>query len=288
MPVSRDAGGDALPALIPVALTRNVASGRSRRPPRRPIGSPPERPPTREERSIPGQTTTLAANLAAVKGAITAAAQRAGRDPEGVRLVAVTKSVDADIIAELVRLGARSVGENRIQVAAPKISRVPGDPEWHLIGHLQANKCRRAVELFPWIHSVDSESLFDRVERVSTELGRRPRVLLQVNVSGEPSKHGFDEDELLRFLRERPPRNLVPVGLMTMAPLLDDPEQSRPFFRRLRELAGEIVEQHLVDPRPFRELSMGMTNDFEVAVEEGATLVRVGRALFHGCSDPSP
>ena len=232
-------------------------------------------------RPIADATPLLRDNLAAVRDVINRAAERAGRDADGVRLVAVTKSVDTAITAELTRLGATALGENRIQVATPKIEALGDAAEWHLIGHLQANKGRRAVELFDWIHSIDSVALFERIDRIASELERSPKVLLQVNVSGETTKHGFDEGSLKRFLQERPPRNLMPVGLMTMAPYGETPEESRPVFRRLRELRDELRDADLVDAS-FTELSMGMTNDYAVAVEEGATLVRVGRALFHG------
>jgi len=220
----------------------------------------------------------LRRNLQAVRERIARAARRAGRDPQDATLVAVTKSVETDIIEHLVSLGAIDLGENRIQVAAPKIERLQSGPTWHLIGHLQTNKARRAVALFSWIHAVDSVSLFDRLERAADDLELRPRVLFQVNVSGEESKFGVSVEELPALLeRAAGAKRLQPVGLMTMAPMCDDPEAARPHFRMLRELLLEA--RNRLSPE-FRHLSMGMTNDFEVAVEEGATLVRVGSALF--------
>jgi len=171
-------------------------------------------------------------------------------------------------------------GENRIQDASPKIEALSGNPTWHLIGHLQANKARKAVELFSWIHSIDSERLLERVDGIAAELGRQPKVLLQVNISGEATKHGFDEATVRTTLARFRPRAVNLAGLMTMAPF-DEPELARPVFARLRALRDELRNDGLVNA-DFQELSMGMTNDYEVAAEEGATLLRVGRALYRG------
>lgn len=225
----------------------------------------------------------LSANLGGVHETIERAARRAGRSGSSVRLVAVTKSVSAAIIARLARLGIRDMGENRIQVATDKMDQVHATIDWHLIGHLQSNKSRRAVERFAWIHSIDSAELYHRVRSQGEETGCRPKLLCQVNVSGESTKHGFDEAALLRFLSDCQGDPSL-VGLMTMAPAATDPEAARPVFRRLRELRDEVVRRGLVAATTFTELSMGMTDDYAVAVEEGATLVRVGRALFHGLS----
>lgn len=220
----------------------------------------------------------LLRNLDAVRGRIRAAAARAGRAPDAARLVAVTKSVGSGIIRRLLAIGISEIGENRIQDAVRKMDEVSEAAIWHLIGHLQANKSRRAVESFDWIHSVDSARLLERVDAHAVELGRTPQVLLQVNVSGEATKHGFEEAGLRETLRATRLAAVRLRGLMTMAPF-DEPEAARPVFARLRGLAGELRDEGLVGP-DFSELSMGMTNDFEVAVEEGATLVRVGRALY--------
>lgn len=229
--------------------------------------------------------STLQRNFDRVRAAAAAAALRAGRKPESVRLVAVTKTVPANIVARLFQLGAQALGENRIQDAAPIIEEIGPGPEWHLIGHLQSNKVRRAVALFDWIHSIDSAALLERVAAVAAELGRRPRVLLQVNVSGEESKHGMTELEAEQLAAKALSRTDVAVaGLMTMAPLGREPEASRPHFRRLRELSERIAASN-PGAVEFRELSMGMTNDFAVAIEEGATLIRVGRALFDGIEE---
>lgn len=227
----------------------------------------------------------LQSNLAAVLRKIEAAARRGGRRPEHARLVAVTKSVDTGIIQRLENLGVSDFGENRIQDADRKIQELSGDPTWHLIGHLQANKSRKAVAMFSWIHSIDSEPLLSRVDELAEELGRRPKVLLQVNVSGEATKHGFDEAAVRATVTRFRPRAVTLAGLMTMAPF-DAPELARPVFARLRQIRDELRRDGLVNDE-FRELSMGMTNDFEVAAEEGATLLRVGRALFDGVTNPS-
>lgn len=227
----------------------------------------------------------LATNLAVVRGAIDRAALRSGRDPQAVRLVAVTKSVGADTILRLASLGMRDLGENRLQVAAPKIEHVEATEtglDWHLIGHLQSNKARRAVQWFSWIHAVDSVPLMLRLDRVAKELGKAPRLLLQVNVAREASKQGLGEEQLAAALEACAGLEAArPSGLMTIAPLVQDPEESRPVFRRLAGLLEDARSRGVVDDS-FRHLSMGMTNDFEVAVEEGATLVRVGTALFRG------
>ena len=222
----------------------------------------------------------LQQNLRRVRERIDQAARRASRDPQDTTLVAVTKAVESDIIERLVHLGAFDLGENRIQVAEPKIQRLRSGLSWHLIGHLQSNKARRAVALFSWIHAVDSVSLFDRLEQAARDLERRPKVLIQVHVSGEESKFGVSVDQL-PVLLERAARAewIEPVGLMTMAPTCDLPEETRPHFRMLRELLLEERSSGRLGPA-FGQLSMGMSSDFEIAVEEGATLVRVGTALF--------
>ncbi len=216
------------------------------------------------------------------------AARRAGRAPDEVRLVSVTKTVGEGIIRRLIDLGATDLGENRVAAAEPKIEKIeallgPGGPTWHLIGHLQSNKVRRAVRSFSWIHSVDSVGLLDRIDRVAAEESRRPRLLLQVNVAGEAQKHGVDVDALPELADRAAAADAVEtVGLMAMAPFGDEPEASRRWFARLRELRDRIAPRF---DGGLPHLSMGMTNDFEVAVEEGATLVRVGRALFDGVED---
>ncbi|MBN2430466.1 MAG: YggS family pyridoxal phosphate-dependent enzyme [Acidobacteria bacterium] len=211
-----------------------------------------------------------------------AAARRAGRDPAGVKLVAVAKTFPPATVMALAAEAPVIIGENKVQEAEEKIPQVEpaGAFEWHMIGHLQSNKARHAVELFHMIHSVDSRRLLDRLERYGGELGKELPVLIQVNVGGEASKSGCEEAELedilaaaagLRWLRVR--------GLMTIPPFLNDPEDVRPYFRRLRRMA-EIHDARLPSGLSLTELSMGMSHDFEVAIEEGATLIRVGTAVF--------
>ncbi len=211
------------------------------------------------------------------------AARAAARPPEAVRLVAVTKGVSVDAIREATRAGHWIFGENRVQEAVPKIEALASDPgpTWHLVGHLQTNKVRRAVGLFGLIHSVDSERLARAIEAEAARQGRRQAVLLQVNVAGEPQKSGVPPDDLPALAEAAAGLPHLEVkGLMTVPPLGETPEASRPYFRRLRELARDVARQ--VPALAMEELSMGMSADFEVAIEEGATLVRVGTAIFGG------
>lgn len=221
----------------------------------------------------------LTSRLAAVQARMRAAAERSGRRIEDVRLVAVTKGVDPERIGEALALGIVDLGENRIQEALPKIAALGPAPRWHLVGHLQRNKVGRAIEAFALIHSVDSVRLTEEIARRAGVLGRDIPVLLQVNVAGEPGKHGFAPEEVRDAARRIAGSPGVRVrGLMTIAPLADDPETVRPIFRRLRRL-GEVVRAEVPDADG---LSMGMSQDYEVAIEEGATLIRVGRAIFGG------
>ena len=219
------------------------------------------------------------ANIARVRARIAEAALRGGRRPESVQLVAVTKTVGPERIREAVACGLRVFGENRVQEARAKVSEVPG-VSWHLIGSLQRNKVKEALRLFEVIHSVDSVGLAEELSRRSMERGtRRAEVLLQVNISQEPQKHGVAPEEAERVVGAvLDLQGLRLRGLMGMAPLVDTPEAARPSFRRLRELRDRLGEAF--PEAGVCELSMGMTDDFEVAIEEGATIVRVGRALF--------
>jgi pyridoxal phosphate enzyme (YggS family) len=216
---------------------------------------------------------------AAVLERISAAAARAGRDPETVSLVAVSKTVPAPRIRAAVAAGLTLLGENRVQEAAAKVPEVPG-AQWHLVGPLQSNKARRAVELFTMIESVDSLELARRLDRIAGEArpGRPLPVLLQVNVADDPAKAGFEPDAIAATLPELGSfANLELAGLMTIGRLAADPQEARPTFRSLRALSERLRGEV---PSLGPNLSMGMTDDFEVAVEEGATIVRVGRALF--------
>ena len=221
----------------------------------------------------------LSETLDAVREKIAAACARAGRSPDDVEIVAVTKTHGAEVVGEAWRAGLRIIGENKVQEAAWKKPASASGPEWHLIGHLQSNKVRHALELFDFIHSVDSAKLADRINFIADEIGASPRILLEVNVSGEKSKSGMRPEEVaptVRHIIEACPRVTV-EGLMTMAPFSEDPEDARPYFRRLRELR-DSVEKELGVGLP--RLSMGMSGDYEVAVEEGATWVRLGTVLF--------
>ena len=218
----------------------------------------------------------IAQNLEEVRKRIAAAAQRAGRDPAAVRLVAVSKTVGVDRIKEALAAGQKSFGENYLQEAKAKIETLGEAADWHFIGHLQSNKAKAAVGLFPLIHSVDRLSLAQALEKAAAQLGKVQDILLQVNLAGEESKSGTAPElapGLLREIALLP--HLKVLGLMTMPPFLA-PEAVRPYFKALRELKDRLQ----ADLGPLPELSMGMTGDFEVAVEEGATLVRVGTAIF--------
>lgn len=212
--------------------------------------------------------------LNAVLAGIESAALKAGRAAADVQLVAVSKTCPPDLIAEAVEAGQLLFGESRVQEARAKIPAVPARARWHFIGHLQKNKVRQAVSLFELIHGVDSLDIARDIDRIAGEEGLFPRVLLEVNVAGEASKHGFSPDGLRRDLEAllALPRLQI-EGLMTVPPTAPDPEGSRRYFAMLRALRDEL-------PAPLPHLSMGMSGDFGVAVEEGATLVRVGSALF--------
>lgn len=220
----------------------------------------------------------LAANLEMVNARIRAACKRARRDPASVTLLAVTKGQPPARVEEAANLGLALFGENRVQEAKAKIPQCSGRLRWHMIGHLQSNKSRDAVQLFEMIHSVDSAGLAQEIDKSGDKLAKTMPVLLEVNVAGEGSKFGFKPDQLLADLPALNKLRRVEIhGLMTMAPWSPEPEKVRPVFRRLRELK-EDCEKAL--GAPLAHLSMGMSGDFEVAIEEGATLVRLGTILF--------
>jgi hypothetical protein len=211
-------------------------------------------------------------NIREVEKRIASAAKRAGRSPDKITIVAVTKGVEPQDIKIALDAGVRHVGENRIQEAKSKIvclSALELHPTWHMVGHLQTNKVKTAVEIFDIIHSIDSVRLAESVSKRAQSIFP---VLLQVNISGEGTKSGFSMTELPKAAEEVAGLpNLEVKGLMTIAPFVKDPEEVRPIFRRLRQLRDSLGLEHL---------SMGMSDDFEIAVEEGATLVRIGRAIF--------
>src|SRR5215813_1643725 len=217
-----------------------------------------------------------------VRKRIRTAAMRAHRSFEEITLVAVSKTHPVESVRAAIAAGLHDFGENRVQEAEAKIPAVGrGSARWHLIGHLQSNKARRAVELFDVIHSLDSVSLAQRLERLCVELNRREQpVLIQVDLGHESTKAGIDESELSELITAFSDfARLRREGLMTLPPFFDRAEEVRPYFRRLRELRDELKNQGAFGDR-VGELSMGMTHDFEVAIEEGATIVRVGTAIF--------
>ncbi len=219
-------------------------------------------------------------NLEEIKRRLKDAARCAGRDPAEIRLVAVTKTVGPERLQEAVAAGQVLFGENYVQEAKTKIASLGPGLTWHFVGHLQSNKARVAVELFDLIHSVDRLSLAQALEQAAGRLGKVQNILLQVNLAGEESKSGIAPENaqaLLRDISKMP--HLKVMGLMTMPPWFDEPERVRPYLKELRELRDRLRRLNLVEG-DLPELSMGMTGDFEVAVAEGATLVRIGTAIF--------
>lgn len=224
----------------------------------------------------------LQANYSRIQERIASACERSARLPGAVRLVAVTKYADWDWVLGLIRLGQHDLAENRPQNLMDRAEKISAPISWHLIGHLQSNKAKRILSVAKWIHSVDSLKLLGTIDRFASELPFRPQVLLEVNVTGETTKDGFDPvelessiDTLLGF------RHVQIQGLMTMAMASNIPETSRPAFRNLRELRDNLQSKS-GGGLQLNELSMGMTGDFEIAIEEGATMVRIGSALFQG------
>jgi PLP dependent protein len=235
---------------------------------------------------------SIAENIASIREKIAAAAARVGRDPADVTLMAVTKTVDTGRIRQAFEAGIRVFGENRVQEVAEKLPAQPSreDADWHLIGHLQGNKARRAVELFDAIDAVDSLRLAERLDRAAASLGRVVPVLIEINVGGEQSKNGvpLDSPELRSLLgaMERL-EHLNLRGLMAVPPFTADPGDARPYFRLLRDLRDSITLRKL--PRVAMDtLSIGMSHDFEVAIEEGSTSVRIGTAIFGARPEPLP
>jgi pyridoxal phosphate enzyme (YggS family) len=223
---------------------------------------------------------SVADNLRTVMDRIASAAKRAGRDPSAVRLVVVTKTVDVETIRNAVAAGATIFGENRVQEAKEKIEQLGNIARWHLIGHLQTNKAKYAVKLFDLIHSVDNLEVAKELDRQAVKIGKVQNILIEVNIAGEASKAGMAVKEAPALVKETSMlKNVSIYGLMTMPPFSDNPEDSRPYFRVLRELAASIARENIPGVS-MNELSMGMSGDFEVAVEEGATMVRVGTAIF--------
>ena len=217
-------------------------------------------------------------NLINIHSRIQDAAHRVGRQVSDVRLVAVSKTYPPAVIQEAWNAGQHVFGENRVQDALPKIAELPAEAKWHFIGHLQSNKIRKALPAFTLIHGVDNLELAQQINRIAGEMGLTANILLEINVSGEASKFGFSPTDLrqnLEGLLCLP--NIRINGLMTMAPYSEDPETARPVFSKLRILRDELAAK---TGQALRELSMGMSGDFEVGIEEGATIVRIGSSIF--------
>jgi len=224
--------------------------------------------------------TDIVSNIRMIRERIAAAAARAGRDPDGIQLMAVSKTVPPERILQAVDAGITLFGENYVQEAREKIPAIGHNLSWHMIGHLQTNKVKYVITLFDWIHSVDRLELARELDKRAGQQARKLQVLIEVNVSGEASKSGAEPSQVLELVRQisgLPHLNVR--GLMTLPPYSDDPEQSRPYFQALSQLRDEISVAAIPNIR-MDELSMGMTDDFEVAIEEGATIIRVGRAIF--------
>jgi len=222
--------------------------------------------------------TSIAENLERVREQIAQAAARAGRVAQEIELVAITKTHPAEKVREAIEAGQTLFGESRVQEARVKIPELPSNLRWHFVGHLQKNKIRHTLPLFEMIHSVDSLGLAQEINRIAEEQGMHPRVLLEVNVAGEGSKFGFKSETLRAEMEELLAlQRLSILGLMTIPPLAEKAEASRKYFIQLRKLRDRLQAEFRVD---LAQLSMGMTQDFPVAIEEGATLVRVGTAIF--------
>ncbi|HXY61630.1 MAG TPA: YggS family pyridoxal phosphate-dependent enzyme [Nitrospirota bacterium] len=219
-------------------------------------------------------------NLKLIMGKIAAAAQRAGRDPSSVKLIVVTKTVNVERIREAIAAGAMILGENRVQEAREKIEQLGPIASWHLIGHLQTNKAKYAVKLFYLIHSVDNLDLAREIDKQAAKVGKVQDVLVEVSIAGEESKAGVPIEDTVELVREMAKlKNISIKGLMTMPPLSDNAEHARPYFKKLHELSARITKENIPGVS-MKELSMGMSGDYEIAVEEGATMVRVGTAIF--------
>ena len=224
--------------------------------------------------------TDISSNVSLIRQRMEVACARCGSDPQSVRLMAVSKTVAPERIRQALDAGVTLLGENYVQEAREKIPAIGHVAEWHMIGHLQTNKVKYVVNLFDWIHSVDRLELARELDKRAGQNNRRLNVLIEVNVSGEESKSGIEQTQALELVRQvslLPHINLR--GLMTMPPYSDNPENSRPYFQALRKLRDDISAADIPGIR-MDELSMGMTDDFEVAIEEGATIIRVGRAIF--------
>ena len=220
---------------------------------------------------------TIKENLLKVMVRIEEAARRARRDPGEIKLVAVSKTVEPARIKEAIEAGISVLGENYVQEARKKIEEIGRGVTWHFIGHLQSNKAKSAIHLFDMIHSVDNLPLAKELNRRAEQENRTVRALIEVNLAQEATKFGMDEEKLFDLAQAMLQLNHLSLeGLMTMPPYFDDPERGRPYYMKMRELREKMVREGI----PIKELSMGMSNDFEIAIEEGATYIRVGTAIF--------
>ncbi len=223
---------------------------------------------------------TISQNVQEVEQRIKKAAERSGRDWENIKLVVVVKNAEVTQIQEAIRAGIREFGENKAQDLLRKISQLPSGLCWHFVGHLQTNKVRQVVPIVELIHSVDSVNLMEEINKRASQFEKEQQILIQVNVSGERSKFGIGYKQVMSFLEKAMGFGSIRVrGLMTIGPLVEDPEHIRPVFAKLREIYNQILSSGIVK-EGFDYLSMGMTNDFEVAIEEGANIVRIGTAIF--------
>ncbi len=220
------------------------------------------------------------ANLENINERIKKIALKVNKNPGEIKLVAVTKTATIEQIKEAINVGVKIIGENKVQEAKEKYQILTDDIEWHLVGHLQTNKVKYAVEIFDLIHSVDSIKLAKEIDKRSQQFGKTTNVLVEVNVSGEETKYGIKPEEVELFLEEISKFSRIRVrGLMTIAPIVKHKEEARPYFKKLRELSEKISYKDIKNVK-MDYLSMGMTDDFEVALEEGANMIRIGRAIF--------
>jgi len=220
-------------------------------------------------------------NLQKVQDEIASVCQRIGRNPQEITLVAITKNASAQAIQEAINCGITDIGENRIQEAQKKYKDISA-VKFHLVGHLQTNKVKEAVKIFNLIHSVDSLKVAVEIDKEAAKINKVQDILIQVNTSQEASKFGLNPDgivEIIKKISQLP--NIHISGLMTIAPLVDNPGKTRPFFRQLRELRDRLNKSQVTSHK-LQDLSMGMTNDYQVAIEEGANILRIGRAIFEG------
>jgi len=219
-------------------------------------------------------------NIRIIKEKIKKAALKTNRNPEKIKLVAVTKTVTIEQIKEAINAGIKIIGENKVHEAKEKYHILTAEIEWHLVGHLQTNKVKYAVEIFDLIHSVDSVKLAKEIDKRSLQFGKISNVLIEVNVSGEDTKYGIKPEEAELFIKKISEFPRISVrGLMTIAPMVKDKEETRQYFGKLRELSEEIKCKNIRNVK-MDYLSMGMTEDFEIAIEEGANMVRIGRGIF--------